>query len=521
MLAEGGSLPTQHRLFGLSAVSLVILLGAAAKLAVHLLTGSNYGFFVDDLYTIALSKHLALGYVDVPPLTPLLVAAARALFGESLAAMHLLPALAGAATLVCICLMAGEFGGKTFAVGLAALGFLIAPAWLIIDSYLSYDAFDQLLLAAFLLAWIRLLRTGDRRLWLLLGALGGAACLTKMTLLFMGPGFLIGMLLSKTRRDFLTRWPWLGAALVLVLVSPYLAWQTANGWPTLTYWINYGTQRLAPVSIPAFAWDLINTLHPILLPLWLVGLWRILGRRANREYVPLGVAILVTLALLFFLRAKAWMMVALFPPLIAAGAVAVEQAIEGRHWARVFKPSAAAALLVAGAFAAPASLPIVPVESLPAWVGYFDFWKSGSAQTGDLSSAYPLTIALRIGWEELVRDVADVYRELPPEDRARAGIYAFWYGPAGAIDFYGPAYGLPPAVSAHLNYYLWGPGASWEVMIIVTNPEYPLTKLFAECELKKQVDNEYTIALNKLDIHVCRKPVWPLKILWERLRGYY
>jgi hypothetical protein len=133
-------------IFGLSSITLIIILGAAAKFALHILTGAKYGFFADELYTIALSKHLAFGYVDLPPLVPLLAALSRILFGESLTAWHILPALAGAITLIFVCLIAKEFGGKVFAVGLSALGFLVAPVWLILFSYLSYDAYDQLIL---------------------------------------------------------------------------------------------------------------------------------------------------------------------------------------------------------------------------------------------------------------------------------------------------------------------------------------------------------------------------------------
>ena len=228
---------------GLSSITLVILLGAVLKFAIHTFTGAQYGFFADELYTIALSKHLAFGYVDLPPLVPLLAVLSRTLFGESLTAWHIMPALAGSATLVFVCLITKEFGGKLFAVVLSALGFLIAPVWLIVFSYLSYDAYDQLILAVFLYVLIRFIRSGNRKLWILLGAIAGIACLTKMTLLYVGPGFLVALLLSKYRKDLLTPWPWLGAALCLVILSPYLLWQIGNGWPTLKYWINYGMLR--------------------------------------------------------------------------------------------------------------------------------------------------------------------------------------------------------------------------------------------------------------------------------------
>jgi 4-amino-4-deoxy-L-arabinose transferase-like glycosyltransferase len=222
-------LQNRKSIFGLSPVALVIILGAAVKFAIHILTGSRYGFFADELYTIALSKHLAFGYVDLPPLVPVLVALSRMLLGESLIALHVIPALAGSFTLAFVCLITKEFGGKPFAVGLSALGFLIVPVWLIVYSYFTYDTIDQLVLTIFLYVLVRFIQSGNRKLWILMGGIAGIACLTKMTLLYVGPGFLVALLLSKYRKDLLTPWPWLGAALFLVLLSPYLFWQIGNG----------------------------------------------------------------------------------------------------------------------------------------------------------------------------------------------------------------------------------------------------------------------------------------------------
>lgn len=124
----------QKNIFGLSSTIIVIILGAIVKFALHLYSAPGYGFFGDELYTIALSRHLAFGYVDLPPLVPALVALSRALLGDSLFADHILPALAGAATLVFVGLITRKFGGKTFAVLLGVLGFIAVPIWLGVDS---------------------------------------------------------------------------------------------------------------------------------------------------------------------------------------------------------------------------------------------------------------------------------------------------------------------------------------------------------------------------------------------------
>ncbi len=507
-------------LFGLSSITLVIIAGAAAKFILHMATGSNYGFFCDELYTIALSKHLALGYVDLPPLAPALVAFSRFLFGESLPALHIFPALAGSATLVFACLIAKEFGGKVLAVSLCALGFLITPVWLILDSFFCYDSIDQFVLAGFLYVLVRFIRTGDRKLWLLMGLIAGIACMTKMTILYLGPGFLVALLVSKYRRDLLTPWPWLGGGLFLAVVSPYLLWENANQWPTLEYWANYSSNMLFHYSIPEYFVNILLITNPLLFPLLAIGLYRIFRDLDDVNYSHLGIMFLVTLVLVFFLHARSFMLAELFIPLLAAGAVFVEEriAVTGRE--KGLKTAAVAWMLAGGILVAPASLPLLPMELLPAYAKSFGFLYQPVKDFKFAKSDYPQEFSNRIGWDDLVRTVAEVYDELPPEERKIAGVWADWYGPAGAIDLLGPQYGLPHAVSGHLTYYLWGPGYSWDVMIVVTGNIQGLSSFFEGCEMKAAVLNEYAMPWNHPFIYVCKKPKMPPDEIWMHLKNY-
>jgi hypothetical protein len=511
-------MPEQRRIFGLSSVNLFILPAALATFLIHLYTAPGYGFFGDELYTIALSRHLAFGYVDLPPLTPALVALSRAVLGESLFTMHIVPALAGSATLVLVCLMTKEFGGKLFAVALSALGFIVVPLWLGLDSIFCYDSIDQLVLAAFLYTLVRFLRTGNRKLWILLGFSAGIACMTKVTILFLGPGFLVALLVSKYRRDLLTPWPWLGAILCLVVITPYLLWQVANHWPTLEYWTNYGTARVYQASITEYLANILIYMNPLLLPLWIVGLYRIFRPFGGTSYAFLGMLFIVTLVLMFLLHAAARMLAELFIPLLAAGAVFVEEKLAGRRWGKVMKIAATAYLLAAGIFVIPTSLPIIPADQLPALADTFNSGYRPKDFNG-ATSQNPL-LSGRLKWDELVQDVAKVHDELPPHDRAIAGIYADWYSSAGAIDLLGPKYGLPHAVSGALTYYLWGPGYSWEVMIVVTDKSNELAVFFEECELKATAQYEYDAPVGRPNIYVCRKPKVSADKIWSSLELY-
>ncbi len=513
-------MPNKQKIIGLSPIAWIILLGAAAKFAVHLFTGARYGYLMDELYTIALSRHLAFGYVDLPPLVPLLVAFSRLVFGESLPALHIFPALAGTGTLVFACLITREFGGKAFAIGLTALGFLATSFWLIVASFFAYDSIDQLILAGFLFTLVRFLRTGNRKLWILLGLIAGVACLTKMTILFVGPGFLAGLLASKYRKDLLTPWPWIGAMLCLAVVSPYLLWQSVNHWPTLEYWMSYGT-RLYHAPIQTYLTNILLTMNPVLFPLFAIGLYRIFRRMGETNYFFLGVTFLVTLVLLFLLHARTWMLAALFLPLLAAGAVAVEAWAAGRSWGRNLKPIILSTALAGGILVAPVTLPMVPLDQWPMLAERLGFLYQPIREWNFGRPEYPETFSLRIGWEELVQDVADVYNDLPQAERGKAVIYARSYAPAAAIDFFGPRYGLPNAVSGHLTYYLWGPGDSWDVVIVVTGRTNELAPLFESCEQKMVVDIEYALPSNQSYIYVCRNPRVPVDKIWPKIKWYF
>ncbi|MCL4271314.1 MAG: glycosyltransferase family 39 protein [Anaerolineales bacterium] len=510
----------QKYTFGLSSVTLVIILGATAKFVLHMFTAPGYGFFSDELYTIALSRHLAFGYVDLPPLVPAMVALSRALLGESLFALHIFPAFAGSVTLVFVCLITKEFGGRAFAVGLSALGFIVVPFWLAIDSIFCYDSVDQMVLASFLYVLVRFLRTGDRRLWILLGLIAGIACMTKMTLLFLGPGFLIALLISKYRRDLLTPCPWLGALTCVIIVSPYLFWQAINHWPTLEYWTSYGTQRVYQATLLEYLTNLFMYMGVLLLPLWILGLYRIWRRLNGVDYSFLGVLFVNTFVLMFVLHTSTRMLAELFVPLLAASAVFMEEMFMGLRWERWMKAGAVAYLVAVGVVVIPLSLPILPMDATAKFADTFKPLYRPVKEFNGVTFVHSPLLSGRLGWEELVREVGGVYDALPEAERTVAGIYTDWYMSAGAIDQLGPQYGLPHAVSGSLTYYLWGPGYSWDVMIIVSEHPNTVALFFDECELKGTVQHQYDPPVGRPTILVCRSPKVSPDVFWPNMKSY-
>ena len=186
---RGGGRLSRELLFGATAILAYL---AAAKVLVHLLTAGNYGYFRDELYYVAAGERLQFGYVDFPPFVALVAAATRAVFGDSLTALHLPTVLAGAAVVVLAGLMARRLGGGRFAQGVAVL---VAPSFLAFGTWLSMDAFDQLFWVAAAYVLIGILQGGRPELWLPFGLFAGLGLLTKVTMLFFG----FAVLVARTR----------------------------------------------------------------------------------------------------------------------------------------------------------------------------------------------------------------------------------------------------------------------------------------------------------------------------------
>src|ERR671933_1551112 len=178
---------------------------ALAKLLLHLLTNGNYGYFRDEFYYVAAGERLDLGYVDFPPFVAIVADVSRFLLGDSPVALRFFPALAGALVVVLAGLMARELGGGRFAQGLAALATLVAPNFLVMGTFLSMDAFDQLFWVSAAYVLLLILKRDQPSLWLLFGLIAGLGLLTKLSMLSFGFGVFVALLLTQSRRHLSTQ----------------------------------------------------------------------------------------------------------------------------------------------------------------------------------------------------------------------------------------------------------------------------------------------------------------------------
>jgi hypothetical protein len=496
-------------------VSWVPVALAAVAFLVHMLVAGNYGYFRDELYYIAAGRHLAWGYVDFPPFIAAQAALMDRLTAENLVALHLLPALAGALLVLLTGLLAREFGGGRFAQGLAALGSLAAVVYLAMGSIFSMDSWDELwwTLAAYLL--VRAIRRDRPRLWLLFGLVAGVGLLTKLTILFFGLALVIGLLATPRRADFRTRWPWLGGLVAAVLFLPFVMWQFANGWPSLEFWLHYGGNHTTGSSPLSFLFEQAYTMNPLTLPLWMAGLYFLLRSAAGKPYRFLGWTFVALWVLFTLVHAKSYFLAPAYTFLFAAGAVTLERAwsTPGRRWLR---PVYATLLFAFGLFLAPVGMPIL---SPATWTHVYRFLggDAGAQQDPHQTGVLPQWLADRFGWQTMTDTVARVYAALPVNDRAQACVYTLNYGEASALAFYGPAAHLPPVISGHNTFWLWGPGpCTGQVLITVGVPRSDLLSSFAS--ITPAATNTCSFCMPEEDnipVFVVRSPKLPIGALWQ------
>jgi len=436
---------------------------ALLTLLIHFGTSGRYGYFRDELYYIACGNHLAWGYVDHAPLIAAVAAGAHVLFGDSLFGARFFPALAHGGTVLCTGAIARTLGGGRFAQGLAALSVLTAPVYLASSTILNMNPFDQLLWSLCSLVLIEIFLRERRRGWLLFGALAGVGLMNKHSIIFFLAASVLAMLLTRERRWLATRWPYLSGLIAAVIFLPNLVWQVHHHWPTLEFLRHVLASKTYPRSILAFLGAQSMLLHPVSAPIWILGLGALLFSREMARVRALGLSFVLVSVILFASKGNWYHLAPAYPPLLAAGMVALTRVADEQRW-RWITPAYTSILALSSIALAPLFAPVLSPVGFMRYanaIGYAEpraAWHPTARQPGYFGDMF--------GWEEMVATVARVYRRLTPEERAHCMIFACNYGEAGAIDLLGQEYGLPKAVSGHNNYYLWGPPTADRTIVI-------------------------------------------------------
>jgi hypothetical protein len=493
----------------------LLLAMALVKFLLHMASSTNYGFFVDELYYIDAGKHLSFGYVDFPSFMGLDAALTHLILGDSLMAYRVFPALAGALIVFLAGLITRELGGGTFAQFLVALAMLISPQILWLGSTLTTGAFDPLwwILAIYIL--VLLIKRERPRLWLLFGLVVGIGITTKLTIISFGAAVVLGLLLTPQRKYLFNRWFWLGGAIALAFLIPYVLWNAAHDWSTVAF---YQVYSKIPTNAFSFFFLQVFMESPILVPLWGIGLYCVFFTEMMRPYRVFGWIFIILYILFTLTQANFYFLAPAYVVPLAAGSMQVERITFRPRW-RWVKPAYVALIALVGMGMMPFAIPVLPFQVL-----LQTSTQSGITQTlptkGQPANTpqLPYGYQLEMGWESMTATVAHVYQSLPPTEQGKTCILAQRYGEAGALDYYGPQYHLPPVISGHNSYYFWGPGnCTGEVIISLGYPLNLLQSTFSVVKPAGISTCQYCAAdFSHIPIYVCYHIKTSMKAAWAK-----
>jgi len=463
------------------------VLGVAAVLmAVLAVFAGRYGYHRDELYFVACGKHLAWGYPDQPPFVPLLARLMTDLSAGSLVLLRL-PSVLAAGTLVLLTgLLTRELGGGRVAQALACAVIALAPVVTGASHLLSTTAFDFPVWAALLWLLVRILRTGEQRLWIPAGLVAGAGLLDTDLVAFLVAAVLVALAAAGPRTPFRSGWVYAAGTVAVAMWAPYLIWQARHGWPELAVAHSIasgGSGSSAP-------WWLIVPEQFVLVPwyfapIWIVGLLRFFRDPALRWCRAVGVAYPVLAVAFMATGGKPYYLASFLPVLLAAGA---QPTVDWMHRAHTrFRRGLLVAGLVLSLLELPITLPVVPaldVHRTPIVALNYDAGET-------------------IGWPGFVAEIATAYRSLPSGQRSEAVVLTSNYGEAGAVDRYGPADGLPPAYSGHNSFWYWGPPPASATSAVVVGYSRDQLGFCGRLRLALTLDNHQDVKDDEQG-----KPVW-------------
>lgn len=478
-----------------------------------LVLGNRYGPHRDEFYYLASGLRPAFGYVDNPPLVPLIARAEFAVLGDSALALRVVPAILAGLTVVVTAMIARELADiqgldrTRGAATLAAACMAVAAFPLGTGHMLSTSTVDLLAWATISWLAVRGLRHGGPA-WLAVGAVAGLALENKTLVAGLLGALVVGVLVVGPRDVFADRWLWAGAILALALWAPNLVWQATHGWPQLGLGQQIATEGNGG-SAPRWAFPLFQLVDvsPFLVPVWVAGLWALARDPELARTRAMAVAYALLFVALIALGGKHYYLVGMYPVLLAAGAPPTLRWVR-RGRARVRAGLLTAAIVVSAVASLVLVLPVVPARDL-----------AGTP----IPQVQPIS-GDTIGWPEMLATVASVDRALPADQRASTVVLGQNYGEAGAVETarrHPPYEDLPVAYSGHNSYADWGPPSESATTAIVIGYGAPtLGRWFGSVRPAARLDNG--VGLDTLEqgrtVWVATDRRVPWTEIWPQLR---
>jgi hypothetical protein len=366
---------------------------------------------------------------------------------------------------------------------------------------------------------IRIAKGGAPALGVLFGVVAGLGLENKHTMLVFGFAVVIGLFISDQRRLLHSKWIWIGGVVALALFLPNLIWEARHGWPQIQV-VRAGQEyKNYPVGPLRFFLEQILFLQPVQLPVWVAGLVWFFGAPEGKRFRFFGWAYLIVMAIFMLLHGKTYYPLPIYPILIGAGGVALERFLFAAQRRRWIAWAYCTVIVIAGVVSLPFGIPLLPVDTFVRYSQILPYSRTVKMER-DATVELPQLYADMFGWDHMAAKVANIYYMLPEAEQQNCAILAGNYGEAGAIDYYGPALGLPKAISGHNNYYLWGPrDYSGSCVILFGENADRYANLFGEARLVATITDHYAMPSERgVHVYICRKPSVPLAILWPNFK---
>jgi dolichyl-phosphate-mannose-protein mannosyltransferase len=486
---------------------------AGAAFLAHAAVAHRYDFFRDELYFIACGRHPAFGYADQPPLVPLAAAATQA-FGHDLVLLRLVSAVSAVALVLATCALARQAGATGFGIVLAGTASAVAPMYLGLATTLSTSTFEPVAWTLIALLIARAVLGGEARAWMLAGLVTGIALEAKYEVpLYLLP---LGVALVATghARALARREVPAAALLAAVLAFPSVLWQVRHGLPFLELMRAGAAGKNIVLAPLAFVRQQILVMNPGLLPLWVAGMAAPFLDRRFARWRFLSLAFVLTFGVMIAFHAKDYYLAPAYAGMFAIGGASLER------WLR--SPVARAACLVPALLFSAAAAPLaMPILDPPVLVAYMRAMHANPVPTEtQRQGELPQEFADMVGWRTFAHQVADVVHRLPAAEQPRIALLTSNYGEAAALDFYGPAEGLPPALSGHNQYWFWGPrGHDGSVVLRINGNEAVWRPRCGSLEVAGRFGAHYALpAEDDAPILLCRGTRPELPTLWPELK---
>ncbi len=473
------------------------------------------GYFCDELYQIAMSHHICWGGVDVPPLTPFLLSIVRHLFGMSLYALRLLPAISGIAIIYLVYLMVKKLEGNFIAYLIALVCITLEPLQIAMSSLYTYDYMNRLIWAIMLYLVLLLIKTDNKKYWIYFGIFAGLGMMTKWSVLFLGAGICGALILTNRRKDLKSPQIWIGGILALLIFTPYIIWNYNNGFPTFEFMSGWSSGHASGSMIKYFLQIIVFT-NLLSLPILILSVYYFLFNKDGKKFRMLGIAFIILLVLVLYAGPKFYLITAYLPILYAGGSVLVGKYTE-RLKIKWLTYIYIVLLILSAILLVPLVRPILPVKTL---IKYYSVLISGKDFHYQGSKQLPQWFSDRFGWKNLTQKVAEVYNTLTANEKRYTVIYTSNYSQAGAISFFGKKYELPNAISGHNQFYFFGPGKNIvKTMIVVENSSLEhYKKLFKYVKYEGEVSYCYG---KKNKIWLCKDPKFKsIKDAWPNIKHF-